>query len=325
MFLNRPNSKKGRINCVGFAMIIVSAIIIIVFYQGATGADLKQKMFKSPDEAVKALIESVKAKDKEKLLAIFGPSGKEIISSGDEVADREMGERFVKAYEEASKVVSKGDSKMVLHVGKNDYPFPIPIVKKGELWFFDTKAGKEEILNRRIGRNELSTIQACLAYVDAQREYARRGQSGGLMEYAQRFASSPGKKDGLYWETKEGESPSPLGPLVAQAVKEGYKKREDEKQGRGQTLIPYHGYYYRILKAQGKNAPGGAYDYVVKGKMIGGFAMVAYPAQYGVSGVMTFIVNHDGIVYEKDLGKETEKLAGAMKKFNPDKTWKKAE
>jgi hypothetical protein len=318
MFLNRPNSKRGRINCVGFAMVIVSTIVIIVSYQGATAADLKQKTFKSPDEAVKTLIESVRSKDKEELLAIFGQSGKEIISSGDEVADREMGKRFVKAYEEANKVVRESDTKMVLHVGKQGYPFPIPIVKKGELWFFDTQAGKEEILNRRIGRNELSTIQVCQAYVDAQREYARRGRVGGLMEYAQRFASSPGKRDGLYWEAKEGEEESPLGPLVSRAVKEGYTQKGDKP-------TPYHGYYYRILKAQGKNAPGGDYDYMVKGKMIGGFAMVAYPAQYGVSGIMTFIVNHDGVVYEKDLGKETEKVAGAMKKFNPDKTWKKAE
>lgn len=313
------------VNRLGFAMVIVSTIVIIASYQGATGADLKQKMFKSPDEAVKALIESVRAKDKEQLLAIFGPSGKEIISSGDEVADREMGERFVKAYEEKNKVVSESDTKMVLHVGKEDFPFPIPIVKKGEVWLFDTRAGKEEILNRRIGRNELSTIQVCLAYVDGQREYARRSQGGGLMEYAQRFASSQGKRDGLYWEAKEGESPSPLGPLVAQAVKEGYKKREDGKQAKGQTLTPYHGYYYKILKAQGKNAPGGAYDYVVRGKMIGGFALVAYPAEYGASGVMTFIVNHEGVIYEKDMGKATEKLAGAMKKFDPDKTWKKVE
>ncbi len=325
MFLNRQNSKRRMINRLGFAMVIVSTIVIIVSYQGATGADLKQKMFKSPDEAVKALIESIRAKDKEELLAIFGSSGKEIISSGDEVADREIGERFVKAYEEANKVVSESDTKMVLHVGKQDYPFPIPIVKKGEVWLFDTQAGKEEILNRRIGRNELSTIQVCLAYVDAQREYARRSQGGGLMEYAQRFASSPGKRDGLYWEAKEGEGPSPFGPLVAEAVKEGYKKREDGKQAQGQTLTPYHGYYYKILKAQGKDAAGGEYDYVVKGKMIGGFALVAYPAEYGVSGVMTFVVNHDGVVYEKDLGKATEKLAGTMKKFNPDKTWKRVE
>jgi hypothetical protein len=318
MFLNRPNSKRGRINCVGFAMVIVSTIAIVVSFQGATAADLKQKTFKSPDEAVKALIESVRAKDKEELLAIFGPSGKEIISSGDEVADREMGERFVKAYEEANKVVSESDTKMVLHVGKEDYPFPIPILKKGGIWFFDTQAGKEEILNRRIGRNELSTIQVCLAYVDAQREYARRGPGGGLMEYAQKFISEKGKKDGLYWETKEGEEESPIGPFVSRAVKEGYTKKGDKP-------IPYHGYYFRILKAQGKNAAGGAYDYVIKGKMIGGFAMVAYPAQYGVSGVMTFIVNHDGVVYEKDLGKETEKVASALKKFDPDKTWKRVE
>ena len=325
MFLNRPNSKRGMVHRLVFTMVIVSTIIIIVSYQGATAADLKHRTFKSPDEAVKALIESVRAKDKEELLAIFGPSGKEIISSGDEVVDREMGERFVKAYEEVNKVVSQGDTKMVLHVGKEDYPFPIPIVKKGELWFFDTQAGKEEILNRRIGRNELSTIQVCLAYVDAQREYARRGRDAGLMEYAQRFASSPGKRDGLYWEAKEDESPSPLGPLVAEAVKEGYKKREDGKQAQGQTLIPYHGYYYKILKAQGKNAADGEYDYIVRGKMIGGFALVAYPAEYDVSGVMTFTVNHDGVVFEKDLGKQTEKLAGAMKKFDPDKTWKRVE
>jgi hypothetical protein len=319
MFLNRPNSKRGRINCVGFAMVIVSMIAIIVSFQGAAAADLKQKTFKSPDEAVKALIESVRAKDKEELLAIFGPSGKEIISSGDEVADRKMGERFVKAYEEANKVVTESDTKMVLHVGKEDYPFPIPIVKKGELWFFDTQAGKEEILNRRIGRNELSTIQVCLAYVDAQREYARRDrEAGGLKEYAQKFISEKGKKDGLYWETKGGEEQSPLGPFVVNAIKEGYTKKGDKP-------IPYHGYYYKILKAQGKNAADGGYDYIVRGKMIGGFALVAYPAEYGVSGVMTFIVNHDGVVFEKDLGKQTEKLAGAMKKFDPDKTWKKVE
>jgi hypothetical protein len=316
MFLNRPNSKRGRINCVGFAMVIVSMIAIIVSFQGAAAADLKQKTFKSPDEAVKALIESVRAKDKEELLAIFGPSGKEIISSGDEVADRKMGERFVKAYEEANKVVTESDTKMVLQVGKEDYPFPIPIVKKGELWLFDTQAGKEEILNRRIGRNELNTIQVCLAYVDAQREYARRDrEAGGLKEYAQKFISEKGKKDGLYWETKGGEEQSPLGPFVVNAIKEGYTKKGDKP-------IPYHGYYYKILKAQGKNAADGGYDYIVRGKMIGGFALVAYPAEYGVSGVMTFTVNHDGVVFEKDLGKQTEKLVGAMRKFDPNKTWK---
>ncbi len=325
MYLNRRSSQLRKISRVGLTMILAAAIVIVIWHESSAAADLKQRTFKSPDEAVKALIESIRARDKKQILAIFGPSGKEIMSSGDEVADREMGERFVKAYEEANKMVSESAAKIVLHVGKGDFPFPIPVVKKGEVWLFATQAGKEEILSRRIGRNELSTIQVCLAYVDGQREYARRSQGGGLMEYAQRFASSPGKRDGLYWEAKEDEGPSPLGPLVTEAVKEGYKKREDGKQAKGQTLTPYHGYYYRILKAQGKNAPGGAYDYVVRGKMIGGFALVAYPAEYGVSGVMTFIVNHEGIVYEKDLGKATEKLASTMMKFDPDKTWKKAE
>jgi hypothetical protein len=206
-------------------------------------------------------------------------------------------------------------------VGSEDWPFPIPLVKKDEYWFFDTMAGKEEILNRRIGRNELNAIQVCLAYVDAQREYVLKDRDGNkLLEYAQKFISSKGKKNGLYWEVKEGEKLSPLGPLVAKAAKEGYIGRKPVGKH-----TPYHGYYYKILKAQGKNAPGGEYDYIVKEKMIGGFASVAYPAEYGNSGVMTFIVNHDGVVYEKDLGKETEKIATAMKKFDPDKTWKKAE
>ena len=176
---------------------------------------------------------------------------------------------------------------------------------------------------RRIGRNELNTIQTCLAYVDAQREYAMKDRdSDKLLEYAQKFRSTPGKKDGLYWETKEGEPPSPLGDLVAKAVREGYGPR---KPGESQGPRPYHGYLFRILKAQGKNAPGGAYDYVVKGSMIGGFALVAYPAEYGASGIMTFIVNHDGVLYQKDLGNETGKIASAMTKYDPDKTWEKVE
>lgn len=318
MFLNRRSLKRIRIG-VQFVMVIVIVIVIIVSYQGVAAADLKQRTFKSPDEAVKALIESVRAKDTKELLAIFGSSGKEIIFSGDEVADREIGERFMKAYEESNKVVSENESRMILHVGKEDYPFPIPIVKKGELWIFDTKAGKEEILNRRIGRNELSAIQVCLGYVDAQREYALKVREGDASpKYAQKFPSTKGKRDGLYWEAKEGEEQSPMGPFFANAIKEGYTSKSDKP-------IPYHGYYYKILKAQGKNAPDGEYDYVVRGKMIGGFALVAYPAKYGSSGVKTFIVNHDGVVFEKDLGKATEKLAGVIKKFDPDKTWKRVE
>jgi len=194
-------------------------------------------------------------------------------------------------------------------------------VKKGNQWFFDTKAGKEEILNRRIGENELSTIQTMLAIVDAQREYAMKDLDGdGILEYAEKFRSDAGKKDGLFWVTKEGEEPSPLGDLVAGARAEGYTKA-----GTKDKPMPLHGYYFRLLKAQGKNAAGGAFDYVVKGQMIGGFAVIASPAKYGNSGVMTFLVNHDGVVYQKDLGKNTEKAAKAIKKFDPDKTWVKAQ
>ncbi len=303
-----------------YGLVVVSAVALI-FFSSYQKADAQQKTFKSSEEAVKALVNAVKAGDTKELLVIFGPAGKEIISSGDEVADRTGRERFVKGYEEMNKLVRETDSKMTLVVGKEEWPLPIPIVKKDETWTFDTMAGKEELLNRRIGRNELYTVKVCLAYVDAQREYALKDHDGdGLLEYAKKFRSTKGKKDGLYWEAKEGEEQSPLGPLAAQAVKEGYTGRKP-----GDNPVPYHGYFYKILKAQGKDAPGGAYDYVVKGNMIGGFALVAYPAEYGNSGVMTFIVNHDGVVYEKDLGKETAKIAGAMTKYDPDKTWKKVE
>jgi hypothetical protein len=205
-------------------------------------------------------------------------------------------------------------------VGKDDLPIPVPIVKKGEKWYFDAAAGKEEILNRRIGRNELSVIDSMHAYVDAQREYAARKDRGAdaLAGYAQKFLSDEGKKNGLYWPAKEGEEMSPLGPLVAQASKAGYQKKKD-------APTPYHGYYYKIVKAQGKNAPGGKYDYVVNGKMTLGFALVAWPAEYGNSGIMTFIVNQDNIVYQKDFGSDTARIAGALKTYDPDKTWKKAE
>jgi len=320
MFINTGNQKKRSMCRFGFA-IIATVMTLAAFYQIAFATNAKQKSFKSPEEAVKALIDAVRGNDTKELLAIFGPAGKELIFSGDEVADKAWRERFVKAYEEMNKLVSENDTKVILHVGNEEWPYPIPVVKKGENWFFDTKAGKEEILNRRIGRNELNAIQVCLAYVDAQREYIMEDRDENkLLEYAQRFISRKGEKNGLYWEAKEGEEQSPLGPLIAKASGEGYSGK-----GPGGKRNPYHGYYYRILKSQGKNAPGGEYDYVVNGKMIGGFALVAYPAEYGNSGVMTFIVNQDGMVYEKNLGEDTEKIAPAMKKFDPDKTWKKAE
>jgi hypothetical protein len=313
---------KGKRRILGglYGLVVLFAVALI-FFGSYQKADAQQKTFKTPEEAAKSLMDALRSNNTKELLAIFGTAGKEIISSGDEVADKTGRERFVKDYEEMNKLEKETDKKVTLVVGKNEWPFAIPIVKKGETWVFDTKAGKEEMLNRRIGRNELNTIQTCLAMVDAQREYAMKDRDGDkLLEYAQKFASTKGKKDGLYWEAKEGEEQSPLGALAARAVQEGYAGRKP-----GDNPLPYHGYFYRILKAQGKNAPDGAYDYVVRGKMIGGFALVAFPAEYGASGVMTFIVNHDGVVYQKDLGKETGKIAKAMTKFDPDKTWKKVE
>jgi hypothetical protein len=324
MFFDRGSKRKRWVYQIGFAVLMAAMLMIASLYQGAYAADVKQvkqKTFQTPEEAAKALFDAVKADDAKGLLAIFGPAGKEVISSGDEVADKTGRERFVKAYEVMNKLEKETDKKVTLVIGNHEWPFPVPIVKKGETWVFDTMAGKEELLNRRIGRNELNTIQTCLAYVDAQREYALKDRdSDKLLEYAQRFRSTEGKRDGLYWEAKEGEEQSPMGNFAAQAVKEGYGGKKS-----GDKPNPYHGYYYRILKAQGKNAPGGAYDYLVKGQMIGGFALVAYPAEYGASGIMTFMVNHDGAVYQKDLGKDTARIAGTMTKYDPDKTWKKVE
>ncbi len=308
--------------CAVFGAVMLMALLLVASpCGGAQTAKAKQKAFTSADEAVKALVDAAKAKDTKAMLAIFGPEGKGMVFSGDEVADKEILDRFVTAYETKNRLEETGESKAVLYIGNDEWPFPVPVVKKAGKWSFDTGAGKAEILNRRIGKNELYTLQTCLAYVDAQKEYALGDyDKDGLFEYAQKFMSDPGKKNGLYWETKEGEELSPMGSLVAKAKSEGYGKKKA-----GDKPVPYHGYLYKILKAQGNNTPGGAYDYVVKGKMIGGFALVAYPAQYGTSGIMTFIVNQDGIVYEKNLGKNTAKTAGAMKAFDPDGTWKKVQ
>jgi hypothetical protein len=286
----------------------------------ALAAEAKQKIYATPEEAVKELIASMKSGDVKAMMAVLGQGSKNIVQSGDAVADKAGRERFVKAYEEANRLEKSGDAKVVLSVGKDNWPLPIPIVKDAAGWRFDTQAAKEEILNRRIGRNELSAIQAVQAFVDAQREYYLRDpQNDKLLHYAQRIISAQGKRDGLYYPTKSGERPSPLGPLFAGARTVGYEKGKDAAG----KPVPYHGYHYRILKRQGPDAPGGAYDYVAQGKMIGGFALVAYPASYGNSGVMTFLVSHDGVVYEKDLGPETAATAQKITQFNPDKSWKK--
>lgn len=305
----------------GLVVFMTAIILVIAFSLLASAQDTEQKKFKSPEDAFKALIEATKNNDTAELLAIFGPGGKDIISSGDAVADRRARERFVKAVAEGIKFSKLDDKTMLLIIGKDECSFPIPIVKSGQTWVFSTEEGKEEIINRRIGRNELNTIQVVMAYVDAQRQYASKDRNGdGVLQYAQHFVSHKDRKDGLYWEAALGEERSPLGPLFARATEEGYTVKK-----KGEKPAPYYGYYFKILKAQGSNAPGGEREYLTDGKMIYGFGLVAYPAQYGVSGIMTFIVNQLGIVYEKDLGPKTEELAKAITKYDPDKTWKQVE
>jgi hypothetical protein len=280
-----------------------------------------QKSFATPEAAAKALADAVRARDAQALLAVVGPTSKDWLFSGDPVADRSDRAKFLAAYDKKNEINKDGETEATLVIGDDNWPFPAPLVKKGEQWVFDAAAGREEIINRRIGHSELDTLQTLAAIVDAQREYAAADPDHtGFSVYARRFISSDGKKDGLYWPTPTGAAPSPLGPLVGVAAKEGYRLKSGQSQPR-----PYHGYYYRLLTAQGKNANGGAYDYLVNGRLIGGFAIVAYPAKYRVSGVMTFIVNHDGTVYEKDLGKATSAEAANMGRFDPDKTWKKSQ
>lgn len=280
----------------------------------ANAPAVKQKTFATAQEAMEALAAATASGDPASLRPIFGPD-EALLKSGDPIEDRESLARFDRAYKESHKLEERGPDTVWVVVGKDDWPLPIPIVKKGETWSFDTKQGREELINRRIGRNELWTMQSILAYVDAQQEYYQRNPRGEkLLQFAQRFFSSPGKRDGLYYPTKDGEKPSPLGPLFEARQAAG------AKQG-GPKPDPYHGYHFRILKAQGAKAPGGAYSYVVNGKMLGGFALVAYPATYGVSGIMSFIVNHDGVIYEKDLGAQTVEIAQKMTLFNPDDTW----
>jgi hypothetical protein len=273
-----------------------------------------QQSFKSPDEAAAALAAAVKSGAKADMLKVLGAGGDDIVSSGDDVADAEARGKFTSAYDARHSLKVDG-KKASLIVGPDDFPFPIPLVQTRTGWEFDTDEGRREILYRRIGRNELDTIQTCLAFVDAENEYADKDHGDGVGAYAQRIVSTPGKQDGLYWKSDGNDSP--LGELAAEASAEGYKA--------GGEPQPYHGYYYRILTGQGQSAPGGSLSYVIKGKMIGGFALVAWPADYGNSGVMTFIVNHAGTVYQKDLGKDTEAVAKRMMWFDPDRTWSKVE
>ena len=320
--MNRDTTKSVnpffcRVGLAAFTtVIVVTALSFLVFAQ-----DMDRKHFKSPEVAFSALLEAAKNNDTKELLSIFGSSGKDIISSGDAIADKEARERFIKSAGDAVKFSKVDDSTVLAVIGKDGWSFPIPLVKSPQGWVFSTEDGREEIMNRRIGRNELNAIQVALAYVDGQYEYASKDRNGdGVLQYAKKFVSSTGKKDGLYWEAAPGEEKSPLGPLFARATEEGYTFKK-----KGEKSPPYHGYYFKILKSQGSDAPGGELDYISNGKMVAGFGLAAYPAEYGKSGITTFIVNQQGIVYEKDLGPKTEEIAKAMTKYDPDKTWKKEE
>ncbi|MGY4169236.1 DUF2950 domain-containing protein [Bradyrhizobium sp. USDA 4529] len=301
------DSRLDRVASIGVATATVLALLL--------SPARAQQGFPNPEDAASALATAVKAGTSRAMLKVLGRDAADIIESGDDVADANARESFLSAYDAKHSIKADGNKKATLILGRDDFPFPIPLVNNNDGWSFDAAAGRREILYRRIGRNELAAIQTSLAYVDAQNEYAEKDRGEGVGAYAQRIVSRPGKTDGLFW--RDDKDPSPLGELAAQAAAEGYKV--------GEQSMPYHGYYYRILKAQGSDAPGGALNYVVRGKMIGGFALVAYPAEYGNSGVMTFLVNHAGTVYQKDLGSRTDFLAKRMIVFDPDQTWKKVD
>lgn len=284
----------------------------------ATSAADTSRTFATPEEAVAALVQATSAQSGTDLRAIFGPAATEL-QNPDRVQATNEFEAFTAALNLNNRLVHESATKCVLEVGANSWPFPVPIVKRDGGWFFDIEAGKEEILSRRIGKNELAVLGVMRAYVDAQREYASRDRNGDeVLEYAQRIASTPGTKDGLFWPPELDGEISPLGPMVAEAQGEGYSMKV---KGQETTRAPFHGYLFKILIRQGKHAPGGKYDYVINGHMIGGFALMAWPAEYGESGIMTFIVNQQGRVYQRDLGLKTAKQAAAMKAYNPEPGW----
>jgi len=294
---------------------ILAAALLALPAPAASSAQSSEKSFNNPAQAMEALVKAVRDSDLPTMLAIFGPSGKKIVASGDDVKDKKDREKFVQLADEKVELAQdkKNPNRVTVTLGKDDWPFPVPLVKTGQKWHFSTKEGLREILMRRIGQNELDAIQVCQGYVEAQREYASKPHDEtGLHLYAQKIISTPGKQDGLTWYDANGKPAGPIGEGAAKALEEGYTKKSE----------PYRGYFFKVLKSQGPAARKGTLDYVIQGKMIGGFALVAWPGEYRSTGVKTFIVSHDGIVYEKDLGPETARVAAAMKAYNPDKTWK---
>jgi hypothetical protein len=299
----------------GLIKFVTAAIIVTGFLCDSSMAQEKgQKAYSSAEDASQALVTAVQRNGEKAILDVLGQDGNQIVSSGDEVEDKQNRANFIQKYEEMHRLVKEPDGTTTLYIGAENWPTPIPLVNKGNVWYFDTDAGKKEILYRRVGRNEVSTIRVCQELVHAEKEY-----NSMQHEYAQKIFSDQGQKNGLYWKASGDEPQSPIGPLVASAAAAGYTHKTDG------APTPYRGYFYHILTLSGKNAPGGAKSYIVRGKMTEGFAFVAYPAEYRSSGVMTFIVGSDGVVYQKDLGKKTDVLANAMKAYNLDSSWQKAE
>ena len=310
-------SRRSRFVLLGAVAFALSLALLVPSSFAQQG---NEKTFSSPGDAVLAMYNAVKSGDQPALNAILGSNAGQVIHTGDEVADKKMASDFIRRYDQMHRVVIEPDQTVTLYVGAENWPMPIPIVKNSSgAWYFDTEAGIKEILFRRIGTNENDAIDVLHTLVAAQLEYASTVQDGDKAKhYALKFVSDEGKHNGLYWKTADNEPPSPIGPLLVDAAGQGYNIQQGKQ-------APFHGYYYRMLTAQGAAAKGGAHSYLVNGELARGFAFVAYPAEYRNSGVMTFIVNQDGVIYEKDLGQDTDKLAGAMSEFNPDKTWSRVE
>jgi len=312
----RTNLNFGKFHWDSIAKLAAVALLLTACLPTRSLAQQPgQKTFASAEDASSALVAASQSNDEKAMLDILGRDGKQIVSSGDEAEDAQSRANFVEKYQEMHRLVKEPDGTTVLYIGAKNWPTPIPLVNKGGSWYFDTEAGKKEILYRRIGRNEISAIRVCQELVAAQKEYSAQHNN----EYAQKIFSDEGKHNGLYWKAAEGEPQSPIGPLVAAAAAQGYAKSQDG------APTPYRGYYYQLLTRERRDGPSGAKSYVVNGKMTVGFAFVAYPAEYRSSGVMTFIVNEDGVVYQKDLGRKTDVLAKAMTEYNPKSGWEKSE
>lgn len=314
--MRQTKLKRKTNESLAFLKIAALATLLLACFLTDSAAQQKgQRTFSSPEEASKAFVAAAQNNDEKALLEILGPDATQVVSSGDPTADAEGRAKFARKYEEMHRFLKEPDGSVTLYIGAENWPTPIPLVMKGNLWFFDTEAGKREILFRRIGRNEYSAIRICQELVAAQKEYYATQHN----EYARQIFSDEGQHNGLYWAVSDDEPQSPVGPLVASAVSEGYVKGKDAPP------TPYRGYFFHILARQGKDASGGAKSYTVNGKMTEGFAFVAYPAEYRASGVMTFVVNQDGVVYQKDLGKKTKALGKSMQDYNPDSSWHMAE